>query len=185
MVRKNAKRIVFVAVIVAALILFVPFPQKIVQEYRGVDTVNGEKADITLDITYLRFLALRDKMTGTISVKSDTEELVYGDSLFYQGMYSVREEDCAHFFSGWYFDEGFYMRRDEFGTVGRMIIGSESTVGYISADFDKILLLHEDKKLTDSVEPVTQKRRRFIGAVSEDAIPDALDYFTGHFDEKG
>ena len=52
------KKLIIVFVVVILLISLLPFPKHIERTYYGVNTENGEKVDIALDMKYLRFLFL-------------------------------------------------------------------------------------------------------------------------------
>ena len=84
------------------LISLLPFPQKVNRTFYGVNTQNGEMVDITLEMKYLRFLFLKDKLYGTITVDTKTKLFSYGEHLYYTGRTSINQEkDLAYNFSGW------------------------------------------------------------------------------------
>ena len=172
------KKLIIGFVVVILLISLLPFPQHIVRTYYGVNTENGEKVDIALDMKHLRFLFLNDKIYGTITVKTETETFTYGDHLNYLGQYSMlQEKDLAHYFSGWYTNHTMYMKEYENGAVSKGIVGSEPLLVHISSDFDKILIVHNTKGVIE-----TQKDSRYIGCVEQNQLEHTKEYFSGFYD---
>ena len=56
------KKLLVWGIVVILLVSLVPIPQSIDRTFYGVDTLNGKDVDISLDVTYLRFLFLKDKI---------------------------------------------------------------------------------------------------------------------------
>lgn len=173
------KKLIIGIVVVILLISLLPFPQHIERTYYGVNTGNGEKVDIALDMKYLRYLFLNDKIYGTITVKTETETLTYGEYLHYSGQTpSVNNaNDRAHDFSGWYYNENIYMKEYENGAVSEMPVGFEPLLVHISSDFNNILILH---KTSGKIE--TQEDRRYIGSIEQNQLEDTKEYFSGYYD---
>ncbi len=173
------KKLIFGFVVVFLLISLLPFPQNIDRTYHGVNTENGEKVDIALDMKYLRFLFLNDKIYGTITVKTETKTFAYGEHLHYSGQTpSVNNaNDRAHDFSGWYYNETMYMKKYENGTVSKISVGFEPLLVHISSDFTKILILHNTRG-----EIETQEDSRYIGNVEQNQLEDTKEYFLGYYD---
>ncbi len=176
------KLIISFVTIIAGLILLIsllPFPQNIERTYYGVNTKNGENVDISLDMKYLRFLFLKDKIYGTITVKTATETFTYGEHLHYTGQsHSANNTgDYAHDFNGWYYNETMYMKKYENGIVSKAPVGFEGVLAHISSDFNKILILHNT-----SGEIETQEDSRYIGSVEEGQLEEAKEYFSGYYD---
>ena len=174
------KKLIIGFVVVILLISLLPFPQNIERTYYGVNAENGEKVDIVLDMKYLRFLFLKDKMSGTITVKTDKETFTYGEYLNYTGLSHSKnnDEDYTHDFSGWYYNENMYMKKYENGTVSKMPIGFESLLVHISSDFNKILILHN---ITTNGEIVGREDRRYIGSVEQNNLEETKEYFSGYY----
>ncbi len=172
----------FVAVIL--LISLLPFPQNIEKTYYGVNTENGEKVNIALDMKYLRFLFFSDKMYGTITVKTKAETFTYGEHLHYTGQTpSVNNaNDRAHDFSGWYYNENMYMKEYENGTVSKMPIGFEGLLVHISSNFDKILIFHNTNLHNADEKIGTRENSRYIGNVEQNKLEHTKEYFLGYYD---
>lgn len=166
-------------VVIILLISLLPFPQKVYRTFYGVNTENGEMVDITLDMTYLKFLFLNNKMSGTITVSTDTETFSYGELLHYTGQSHSENNagDYAHDFSGWYYNDTMYMKDYENGVKSPSPVGMESVMVHISSDFNKILILHNT-----SGERVSRKKSRYIGSVTQDRLEEAKKYFLGYYD---
>ncbi len=172
------KKLIIGFVVLILLISLLPFPQNIERTYYGINTENGEKVDIALDMKYLRFLFLNDKMYVTITVKTETETFVYGDHLNYQGQTFIHQEkDTVHDFSGWYNNHIMYMKEYENGAISKMPVGSEPLLVHISSDFDKILILHNTKGVIE-----TQEDSRYIGSVEQNQLEHTKEYFSGFYD---
>lgn len=160
-----------VVIVVIFLISFLPFPQHIERTYYGVNTENGEQVDIALDMKYLRFLFLKDKISGTITVETETETFSYGERLDYTGQTSVlREEDPGHHFLGWY-------RNDTVDPGENENPVWEAYMVHISSDFDKILILHH---ASGDIE--AEEDSRYIGSVEQSQLEDTKKYFSGYFE---
>lgn len=173
------KKLIIGFAVVILLISLLPFPQNIERTYYGVNTENGEKIDIFLDMKYLKFLFLKDNISGTITVKTEKETFNYGEHLHYLGQTpSVNNaNDRAHDFSGWYYNETMYMKKYENGTVSKAPVGFEPLLVHISSDFTKILILHNT-----SGEVENQKDSRYIGSVKLNQLENAKEYFSGYYD---
>lgn len=173
------KKLIIGFVVVILLISLLPFPQKVVRTFYGVNTENGEKVGITLDMKYLRFLLFNDKMYGTITVKTETETFSYGEHLHYLGQSHSPNNagDYSHDFSGWYYNETIYMKEDKFGTVSKSPVGFEGLLVHMSSDFDKILILHNASGVIE-----TQEKGRYIGSVEQSQLEETKQYFSGYYD---
>ncbi len=173
------KKLIIVFVVVILLISLLPFPQNIVRTYYGVNTENGKKVDIALDMKYLRFLLLKDKMSGTITVKTETETFTYGEHLHYTGQSHSENNagDYAHNFNGWYYNDMMYMKKYENGTASKMPIGFEGLLVHISSGFDKILIFHNANE-----EIGTREDSRYIGSAEQNQLEEAKEYFAGYYD---
>ncbi len=172
------------------MISLLPFPQKIERTFYGIDTIDGQKADIAIDMTYLRFLFLKDKMHGTIDVKTEREAFTYGEHLHYLGQtLSVNNaKDKAHDLSGWYWNDETYTRDYGNGALGTATVGFEPLLVHMSSDFDKVLILHNAGEKIDAYntddESASQKTRRYIGSTDKNKLEEAEKYFTGYYDRK-
>lgn len=173
------KKLIIGFVVVVLLISLLPFPQKVDRTFYGVNTQNGEKVDITIDMKYLRFLLLKDKMYGTITVKTETETFSYGEYLHYTGQSHSENNagDYAHDFSGWYYNDTVYMREYENGVISPSPIGMESLLVHISSDLNKILILHDT-----SGEIENREKGRYIGNVNQNQLEETKEYFAGYYD---
>ena len=177
------KKLIIVFLIIILLISLLPFPQKIEKTFYGVNTENGEKVDISLDMNYLRFLFLKDNIYGTITVKTETETFTYGEHLHYVGKSPINQEkDIAHNFSGWYYNETMYMKEYENGSVSKMPIGFEGLLVHISSDFDKILIFHNTTFQNETGEITTRENSRYIGNIEQNQIEQTKEYFSGCYD---
>lgn len=178
------KKLLIGFAVVILLISLLPFPQSMERTYYGINTENGEKVDIALDMKYLRFLFLKDKMYGTITVKTGEETFTYGEHLHYIGQSHSKNNagDYAHDFNGWYYNENMYMKKYEDGTVSKMPIGFEGLLVHISSDFDKILIFHNTTFHNASGEIESREDSRYIGSVKQNQLEDTKEYFSGYYD---
>lgn len=182
------KKIITWGIIIILLVSLLPIPQSIDRTFYGVNTTNGESVDISLDMTYLRFLFLKDKMYGTIDVKTKEETFTYGENLNYIGQTpSVNNAgDKAHNLSGWYYNDTMYMREYEKGIVSPSPIGMEAVSVHLSSDFSKILIFHREGQKIYAHNPneETEKRekRRFVGCTDKNQLENAKKYFIGYYD---
>ncbi len=184
------KKLIVWGVVILLLISLLPFPQKIERTFYGIDTIDGQKADISLDMTYLRFLFLKDKIYGTIDVKTEKETFTYGEYLHYIGQtLSVNNEnDNAHDFSGWHWNDETYTRDYGNGALGTATVGFEPLLVHMSSDFDKILILHNPGQKIDAhnadEENESQEERRYVGCTDKNQLKEAEKYFIGYYDRK-
>lgn len=184
------KKIITWGIIIILLVSLLPIPQSIDRTFHGVNTTNGESVDISLDMTYLRFLFLKDKMYGRIDVKTKEETFTYGEHLHYIGRTpSVNNAgDKAHNLSGWYYNDTMYMREYEKGIVSPSPIGMEAVSVHLSSDFSKILIFHREGQKIYAHNPneETEKRekRRFVGCTDKNQLENAKKYFIGYHDRE-
>ncbi len=167
--------VVIIAILLAAALL--PLPQKIKRTYCAVDTLSGEEAVIRADLTHLRFLIFKDRLFGSIELKTDDNTYLYGKHLNYQGQSPNNTGDCLYDFGGWYFNEETQLSDDEYGN--RKPLGFEAVLIHFSSDFDKILVLHHTK---DTHNNERSGKMRFVGSTDKAALAAARDYFTGYYD---
>lgn len=177
---KLCKKITAIAIILVLLLCLLPLPQRISKTFCGVNTLNNESVDISLDMNYLRFLLLKDELYGKVTVQTASEAFVC-DELHYNGQFpSVSQAGSStHDFSGWYFNDTMYMRKEEDGEAIPSPVGFESLILHVSSDFDKILILHNAK--SDNGE--NQTKNRYIGGIDEEHIDDAVKYFSGYYEQ--
>lgn len=153
------KKIIICAVIISTIIALVPIPKNINQTFYGVETYTGENVNITIDMNYLRFLLLEDKMHGEITVTSKNELTVYGEHMSYQGLFPTNNDDkTMHFLAGFRYD----IEKD---TMLPVVI-------YLSRDFDKILI-------SDRAVGIT---KQYIGHIAKNKTDEVLEYFVGYAD---
>ena len=153
------KKIMICVIVVLALIALVPIPQNINRTFYGVETYTGENVNIIIDMNYLRFLLLEDKMYGEITVESKNELTVYGEHMSHQGMFPTNNDDkTMHCFAGFRYD----IEKDSMLPV----------VIYLSRDFDKILI-------SDRAVGIT---KQYIGHIEENKAEEVLEYFVGYAD---
>lgn len=174
------KKFLIPALIVILLLLLVPFPKHVETSYFALDSFSGEKATITLDMTYYRFLVLKDKMTGTISVTTPQGTTVYGEHLNYSGLWPSNNEDkTMHALNGVYFNETSYMHDYGDGVLGSRLVGFEPVRVFLSPDFTKILLSHQGNE-----RPESTKTKEYIGHQEEGKTDVAATYFIGFTENK-
>ncbi len=169
------KKILIFALVIVLILLLVPLPKQVDVSFVATDTFSGEKATITLDMTYYRFLVLKDNLTGTVTVTSPEGTWVYGEHLHYWGLWPSNNEDKSmHAVGGWYLNETSYMHDYGDGILGSNLVGFESVQMFLSPDFTRILLSHQGKDLPEST-----KRKEYIGHQDESKIDETKAYFTG------
>lgn len=182
------KKLLVWGIVVILLVSLVPIPQSIDRTFYGVDTINGKDVDISLDVTYLRFLFLKDKIYGTIDVKTEEKTFTYGEDLHYLGQTpSVNNaNDNAYDFSGWYWNDKTYTRDYGNGNLGTATVGFEPVLVHMSSDFDKILILHTPGQKIDEHNAdegnEQQEKRRFVGCTDKKQLEIAKNYFIGYYD---
>lgn len=153
------KKIIICAAVLLALIALVPIPKNINRTFYGVETYTDENVNITIDMSYLRFLLLEDKMYGEITVESESESTVYGEHMSYQGLFPTNNDDkTMHSLAGFRYD----IEKD---TMLPVVI-------YLSRDFDKILI-------SDRAVGIT---KQYIGHIEENKAEEVLEYFGGYTD---
>ena len=188
---KRTKTIISVIIILCAFICLLPIPQKIDRDYYSVDIFSNKKAIVSVDITYLNFLFLKDKMRGEIQVFDDGEIYTYQtDKLFYQGRWPSNNKDgFLHHFSGFYYNPTTYWGKSG-GIEGSHTIGYEITHAHISPDFNKIVMYHrEDDELKGGqtrkdVGLQEAKTRQYVGNTEKGREQETIKYFEGFIMEK-
>ena len=150
------KKIVKYIVIIALFLALVPFPQKIKCEYYGTDVLSNKNASITVDMIYLRFLLLKDKLSGEIVVTSENETVVYGEHMNYSGLCPTNNADkTMHAIHGFRYD---------------LIDNQMMPVSvYLSRDFNRIAI-------TDREPGVT---KQYIGNIKQNKIEETVEFFSG------
>ena len=167
------KIISFCVVIVAlcGLIALVPYPQKIERTFYSVNSFNGEKATISFDMTYLRYLFRRDRFDGEVTVTCGDKITVYTENdLQYIGYWPLDNKDeHLHYLGGFYYNTDIVTYNDK----GEKDIGDfESIRAYLSKDFSKIVLYHEPSEKAEDTEP-----KQYIGNVEENKEQETIQYF--------
>jgi len=156
------KKIIISAIIIILLIAFLPFPQKIERTYYGYDTFSGDSIEVTLDMKYLRFLLLKDKMSGEIRVTNGDEVTVYSHGLSYVGMWPlIKENEDMHVFTGWYFN-----------SYGGKTLDSDIAIVYISKDFTKMTIYHVP-------ENKDYKTKQYVCNIEDNKLEETIEYFGG------
>lgn len=141
------------AIVIVFILVLLPFPQKVERKFFGENISNDEKISIAIDLSYLRFLLLPDKMYGEITVTSGNKSTVFGEHLSYVGRYPTNnEEKTMHAFTGFRYD----------ADANKMI----SAGVYLSRDFDKILVRDDETE--------------YIGNVAENKEEETAAYFAGY-----
>ena len=169
------KKLIICAIIMASCISLLPFPQNIEQTFHGMNTSNGEKARIRMDMKYLHFLIFKDKIYGEITVTTEKESIVYGKHLSYTGLYPTNNEDKTMFaFNGVYLNGDTYMRDYGNGLLGTDIVGFEPIRVFLSRDFSKIVVYHSANGKTEK-----KATKQYIGNVEENKEEETLEYFIG------
>lgn len=153
------KKIIICVMLIVFLVALVPFPQNINRTFYGMNISDGEKASITIDMKYLRFLIFKDKIYGEITVTSEDKSTVYGEHLHYAGVWPANNDDkIMHVLSGFQYDAG--------------INAMEPVIVYLSRDFNKILIREQKKDIT----------KQYIGNIEENGIEETSEYFVGYID---
>jgi len=148
-----------VIIVLVALIVLLPYPQRIKRTFYGVNSFDGEKANISFDMTYYRYLFKRDTISGEIAVTCGEKTTIYREKhLQYNGLWPLNNEDKnLHFFVGWYYNV-------DLSSVPIL----ESVRVYLSKDFNKIVLYHE---------PEDSEPKQYIGNVEQGKEQEAMRYF--------
>lgn len=171
------KKLIIGVVIILILCSFLPIPQTISKTFYGVNTQNDEKVNISIDMKYLKFLFLKDKLSGTITVDTDDGRFTYGDFLHYTSYTSMNDDkDMIHNFSGWYYNDTMYMREYEDGVKSQSPVGMEPVLVHINSSFDKILVLHNTNE-----EISGQEKGRYIGSSDKSKLEETKEYFIGFY----
>ncbi len=183
------KKLIIWGILIILLISLLPLPQRIEKLFYGIDTLNGESVDISLDMTYLRFLFLKEKMYGKIDVKTEEKTFTYGEYMHYLGQtpFVNNAKDRTHNLSGWYYNDTMYMREYGEGIVSPSPVGMESAAIHLSSDFNKILILHTSGQKIDAHnadEENERQERRYVGCTDKNQLEDAKKYFIGYYDKE-
>ena len=136
------------------------YPQRIKRTFYGVNSFDGEKANISLDMTYYRYLFKRDTISGEIAVTCGEKTTVYkeNDLQYITDAWPLNNEDkTLHFFVGWYFNVDL---------LPEPIL--ESVRLYLSKDFNKMVLYHE---------PQDSEPKQYIGNVEQGKEQETIRYF--------
>ena len=95
------KKLIIGLIIVVILCSFIPIPKTINKTFYGVNTISNEEVSISIDMKYLRFLFLKDKLYGPITVETPNDTFVYGDLLHYTSYTSMdADRDMILAYSG-------------------------------------------------------------------------------------
>ena len=150
---KMKRKLIICAIVIVFILVLLPLPQKVERKFFGENISNGEKISIAIDLNYLRFLLLPDKMYGEITVTSGNKSTVFGEHLSYAGRYPTNNEDkTIHAFTGFRYDA------DENTIMSAGI--------FLSRDFDKILVRDDETE--------------YIGNVAENKEEETAAYFVGY-----
>jgi len=171
------KKLIIGVGIILILCSFVPIPQTISKTFYGVNTQNNEEVNISIEMKYLKFLFLKDKLSGTITVNTADGSFTYGDLLHYTSYTSMNaDKDMIHNFSGWYYNDTMYMREYENGIKSQAPVGMEPVLVHINSSFDKILVLHNTNE-----EISGQEKGRYIGSSDKSKLEETKEYFIGFY----
>lgn len=156
------KRIIVFCVVILVLfglIALLPYPQRIERTFYGVNSFNGEKANISFDMTYFRYLFKRDTISGEVTVTCGEKTTVYKENdLLYHGFWPLDNEDeTLHFFVGWYLNVDMLPE-----------VQLESLRLYLSKDFNKMVLYHN---------PEDSEPKQYIGNVEKNKEQETIQYF--------
>lgn len=168
------KRIISFCIVVAVLlglIALLPYPQRIERTFYGINSFNGEKANISFDMTFLRFLFKRDRMCGEVTVTCGGKKTLYTENdLQYIGYWPLDNEDkTLHYLGGFYWNTDIVTYNDK----GEKDIGDfESIRAYLSKDFSKIVIYHEPSEKAEDTEP-----KQYIGNIEENKEEETKQYF--------
>ncbi len=149
-----------VIIVLAALIVLLPYPQRIKRTFYGVNSFDGEKANISFDMTYYRYLFKRDTISGKVTVTCGEKTTVYkeNDLQYITDAWPLNNEDeTLHFFIGWYFNADL---------LPEPIL--ESVRLYLSKDFNKMVLYHE---------PEDSEPKQYIGNIEQGKEQETIQYF--------
>lgn len=157
------KAIISAIIIILILISVLPLPQKIEKTYYGYDTISGEPVDVSLNMKHLRFLLFKDKMSGEIRVTNGDEVTVYGQHLWYQGLWPLTNEDeSCHFLTGWYIK-----------SYDGKTLDSDMLNACISKDFNQMTIYH----LPAGAD---RKTKQYICNVKDNKLDETMAYFGGY-----
>lgn len=168
------KRIMLCCIIFVILLGFIallPYPQSIERKFYGLNSMNGEKANISFDMTYFRYLLRKDKMLGEVRVTCGEKTTVYTEKdLQYIGDWPLDHEDeTLHYFSGFYWNADIVTYNER----GEKDIGDfESIFAYLSKDFTKFVLYHEPSERSDDTAP-----KQYVGNIEENKVQETIAYF--------
>ncbi len=150
---------IVIGVILVLAILFIPIPKKVEQRLYATDTQSGEQAIIDIDLTYLRFLILENKMIGSISLQSDNQSIVFENPWAYSVYPTNNEDEKMHTINGFWYDK-----------INHSQIGY---ITYIGVNFDKMVLkmpLGENDK------------GEYIANIEKGKETETYNYFKGFVD---
>lgn len=160
--KKKRNICIAIVLLLVIAILFIPIPQKVEQRLYATDTPSGEQATIDIDLTFLRFLVLKDKMIGNISFDNADQSIVFGgrSSKWAYSVYPTNNEDeQMHVLNGFWYDE-----------INNTYNGY---ITYIGVDFDKMVLKLLDENGND---------REYIANVKKNKETETYNYFIGFVD---
>lgn len=160
------KRILIICIIIAVLLGFAvitPYPEKIEKTYYGTETYSGEKATISVDMTYMQYLLRRDKIYGEVTVVCGDKTICYQKDFFqYIGFWPLDEDpEAIHYFIGWYWDTDMIR-------AGRI----DSIRAYISKDLSRIMIYHHADENQEDSSP-----KQYIGNIEEGRNEETKEYF--------
>lgn len=174
--KKRTKCVIGILVGIGVLAALLPLPQTVRRQYTAVDTFSGESAELAVDLTYLRFLLWQDRMVGEIRVTAQGGTRTYPtEYLRYQGQWPANHADTVHAFSGWYRNNTEIMAEDGNGMMGSQIVGPEAAYAYISTDFRKIVLYHQQSKKLEHA-----RTWQYVGSDGQESLEEAQRYFEGY-----
>lgn len=180
--KKKTKIVIFAIILFSAAICLLPIPQKVERHYYVTDSFGGKKADVYVDMTYLKFLILENKMVGKIQVSNDDINYTYeNNKLSHMNYYiypSNNKDKFIHYFIGSYYNDTTFWNNDLAGVGGTDIVGGEQFYAGISPDFNKIFLYHQQSEKLEN--PQTWQ---WIGSTDNENTTDLVEYFTGYIKE--
>lgn len=160
--KKKRNICISIALLLVLAILFIPIPKKVEKTLYATATQSGEQATIDMNLTFLRFLVLEDKMIGNISFESDKQSLVFGERLskwFYSVYHTNNEDKKMHALNGFWYDE---------------INNTQNSYAvYIGVDFDKAVL-----KISDG----NGNKKEYIANIDKNKDIETCNYFKGFVD---
>lgn len=171
------KKLFIFAGILILCVLLLPLPEKIEKTYNGVNINTGENVKINAEMRYLKFLVLKNKLYGKITLETEDEKLELGDDLAYTGLTPANNEDkTVHMLTGWHFNPNTYVKDEGKDTQCTEVEGFEAAIVYLSRDFNKILVYHQPKKNGE-----TEPRYYTVGDAENDNTEETKTYFAGFY----